>query len=119
MSDTSAQVRKSSGSSPLDKLSRMLRSMSRRWPNTSLLSTTEGFGVRRIDGSFLHIVYSGQWTDADMRDFLALFATWLVADPERLRPLSQTLDGVSLTALRESARSNSLVNSQYSPIRSR
>ena len=112
MANTSAQEPKSSGASPLGKLSRMLRSMSQRWPQTSLLTTTEGFGVRRIDGSYLHIVYSGPWTDADMRDCLALFATWLVADPERLRPARIPLDGVSLTALRESARSSGLQDSQ-------
>lgn len=112
MSDTSAQVQTSSVSSPLAKLSRMLRSMSRRWPNTSLLTTTEGFGVRRIDGSYLHIVYSGRWTDEDMRDLLALFATWLVADPDKLRPPTPTLDGVLLTGLRESAPSNGRQNSR-------
>lgn len=106
MSVTSELERKFSASSPLVKLSRMLRSMSRKWPNTSLLSTTEGFGVRRIDGSYLHIVYSGHWTDEDMRDCLALFATWLVADPARIRPRTATLDGVLLEGLRESARSN-------------
>jgi hypothetical protein len=112
MNATFGQEPKSSGSSPLAKLSRMLRSMSRRWPNTSLVSTMEGFGVRRIDGSYLHIVYSGNWTDADMRDCLALFATWLVADPQRIRPLPTTLDGVSLADLRQSARSNSQLDSQ-------
>lgn len=112
MKDTSELGRKSSVSSPLAKLSRMLRSMSRRWPNTSLLTTMEGFGVRRTDGSYLHIVYSGRWTDEDMRDFLALFVTWLVADPDKLRPPLAHLDGVLLTELRESARSNSRLDSR-------
>lgn len=106
MYDTILQEPTSSASNQLGKLSRMLRSMSRKWPQTSLLVTAEGFGVRRIDGSYLHIVCSGQWTDADMRDFLVLFATWLVADPSKLRPRAETLDGVSLTALRESAPSS-------------
>jgi hypothetical protein len=104
MSDTSEQEPKSSGASPLVKLSRMLRSMSRRWPQTSLLVTAEGFGVRRIDGSYLHIVSSGHWTDEDMRDSLALFATWLVADPAHIRPRGELLDGVLLTGLRGSER---------------
>jgi hypothetical protein len=104
MPDTSRQEPTFSASSPLGKLSRMLRSMSRRFPQTSLLVTTEGFGVRRIDGSYLHIVYSGHWTDADTRDFLALFATWLVADPAKLRPLGLPLDGVLLGGLPESAQ---------------
>ena len=112
MSATSERGRKSSGSSPLGKLSRMLASMSRRWPQTSLLVTWEGFGVRRIDGSYLHVVSSGRWTNEDMRDCLALFATWLVADPDKLRPAATLLDGVSLTGLRESARSNGLRDSE-------
>jgi hypothetical protein len=114
MTDTTELEPKSSASSPLGKLSRMLRSMSRKWPQTSLLRTTEGFGVRRIDGSYLHIVYSGNWSDADIRDFCALFATWLVADPEYLRPLPITLDGVSVADLRQSARWNGPLDSPSS-----
>lgn len=99
MNATFAPVRKSSAATPAAKLSRMLQSMSRRFPQTSLVVTMEGFGVRRIDGSYLHIVCSGRWTDADMRDFLALFATWCAADPRRIRPEDVPLDGVSLREL--------------------
>lgn len=112
MSGTSELVRRSSASSPLAKLSRMLQSMSRKWPRTSLIVTTDGFGASRIDGSSLHIVRNGQWTDADMRDLLALFATWLVADPDRLRPTRIPLDGVLLTDRLESAQSNGPLGSR-------
>jgi hypothetical protein len=93
--DTSALGRKSSGATPLKKLARMLQSMSRRWPKAYLVGTTGGFGVRLGDGTYLHIVTSGDWTSEDMRDFLALFATWLVADPEGLRRADTPLDGRS------------------------
>ena len=112
MNVTSARVRKSSASSQLAKLCRMLRSTSQKWPNTSLLVTAEGFGARRTDGSYLHIVSSGHWTNEDIRDLLALFATWLEADPAKLRPTDTLQDGVSLTALRESARSSLQLDSQ-------
>jgi len=106
MSGTSVQERKSNAANPLSKLCRMLASMSRRWPRTSLWSTTEGFGVSRIDGSYLRIVYNGPWTDEDMRDCLALFAVWLVADPARLRPREQPLAGVIATVERALAHLN-------------
>lgn len=99
MSDTTAQEPRSSGATPLGKLSRMLRSMSRRFPRTHLLVTWEGFGVRLEDGSYLHVVRSGRWTPEDLRDFLALFATWLVADPERLLVNSVPLAGVSVSGI--------------------
>src|SRR5215207_4558309 len=95
MSDTSVQERKLRGSTPLAKLSRMLASMSRRFPRTYLTGTGDGFGVRLADGAFLQVVYSGRWSDADMRDFLALFATWLAVDPDRLRGAGIPLDGAS------------------------
>jgi hypothetical protein len=93
MSDTSAQERKSRDASQLDRLLRMLRSMSRRFPRTRLLTTVDGFGASLADGRSLHIVCNGHWSDADLRDFLALFATWLVTDPRRLRVAGIPLDG--------------------------
>lgn len=80
----------------LKKLSRMLRSMSRRWPNTRLLVTLGDFGVQLDDGRYLHIVRSGNWTAADMRDLLVLFATWLVVEPEKLMRDGELLSGVSV-----------------------
>jgi hypothetical protein len=93
MNDTSVQVRKSPDASQLDKLLRMLRSTSRRFPRTRLLTTVDGFGASLDDGRSLHIVYSGRWSEADLRDFLALFATWLVTDPRRLRVAGIPLAG--------------------------
>lgn len=108
MTDTAKLVRKSPESTALGKLSRMLQSMSRRFPRSYLTGTSGGFGVRLEDGAFLQVVYSGRWTDADMRDFLALFATWLVVDPERLRQPGTPLAGLSAQDSAESRRSNTL-----------
>lgn len=102
MSDTSALEPKSSGVSRASKLLRMLPSMSRRFPKTSLLRTSDGFGVQLADGSYLRIVYSGHWSDADMRDFLVLFATWLVDDPEYLREKVIHLGGAFFEAKQRS-----------------
>lgn len=101
MNDTSGQGRKSAAVDPNAKLFRMLQSMSRRFPNTSLLTTAEGFGVRLRDGRYLHVVSSGLWSDEDTRDFLVLFATWLVADPDRLRNGVPLQHGVSVRGLVE------------------
>jgi len=95
MTDTSEQGPRSSVSPALAKLVRMLRNMSRKWPRTYLVGTMGGFGVRLGDGRYLHIVSSGEWTNEDMRDCLALFVTWLVADPEGLRRADIPLDGFS------------------------
>lgn len=98
MSDTSRQEPKSRDVSHLARLCRMLRSMSRKWPNTFLQTTTDGFGARLEDGRYLRIVYSGRWTDEDIRDYLVLFATWLVADPAALHNVGIPLDGLSVRA---------------------
>lgn len=102
MSDTSEQEPKSKEVVRLEKLSRMLRSMSRRFPRTSLLSTAEGFGVRLDDHRYLHIVCSGSWSDEDMSDWCALFAAWLRVDPATLRDGAPPLSGVSIRGLMES-----------------
>lgn len=101
MPGTTAQERKSRESTRLAKLSRMLQNTLRKWPNTSLISTVGAFGVRLEDGRYLHIVSSGQWTDADIRDLLVLFATWLAVDPDRLRGGATPLDGVSYRGIVE------------------
>lgn len=102
MNDTSAPERKSRGANPLAALSRMLRSTSRNYPNTFLVSTTEGFGVRLADGRSLHVVCNGHWTDQDTRDFLVLFVHFLSADPARIRPRTARLDGVSAEVIERS-----------------
>ena len=106
MSDTTGQERRSLDVSPRGKLLRMLQSMSRRFPRTYLTGTSGGFGVRLEDGSFLQVVYNGHWSDDNMRDFLALFATWLVADPDTLRRPGIPLDGLSAQGSAESRRLN-------------
>jgi len=93
MSDTLRQARKSDGATPLKRLVRMLQSTSRNFPKAYLVGTMGGFGVRLGDGRYLHIVSSGEWTNEDMRDFLVLFATWLVADPDGLRRADTPLGG--------------------------
>lgn len=93
-SDTSAQGLKSSAASPLVKLCRMLRSMLRRYPQARLWNTLDGFGVLLDEQHSMRLSFTGNWTDADMRDCLALFATWLVADPARLHGRGVRLDGV-------------------------
>lgn len=115
MSDTIEPVRKSRDASTLAKLCRMLRSMSRRFPKVYLQTTLDGFGVRLADGSYLRIVYSGKWTDEDIRDFLALFATWLVADPDRLHNTGIPLDGVSATVSARLQQSSTQPNSRLAP----
>ncbi len=85
MDDTSALVLKSSGADPLVKLSRMLRNTLRRWTRARLVTTLDGFGVSLDAHTYVKVSVSGPLTDADLRDLLVLFATWLVADPSRLR----------------------------------
>jgi hypothetical protein len=102
MNGTSERGRRSPDASALVKLSRMLQSMSRRFPRSYLIGTQDAFGVRLEDGTSLHIVCNGRWSDQDIRDFLALFATWLVADPQRLREPGIPLAGVSSMVSAES-----------------
>jgi|SRR3954447_2211427 hypothetical protein len=94
-SDTSEQGRKSSDAQAVSGLIRTLQSMSRRFPQARLIHTAGAFGVQLRDGSYLYITRSGQLTDADVRDFLVLFARWLVVDPDGLRALQPTLGGAS------------------------
>jgi len=100
--DTSVQEPKSSGSTPLAKLCRMLRSTLRKYPRASLLSTAGGFGVSLDEPTFLLVSYVGRWSAEDLRDCLALFATWLVADPERLMHGGESLAGALRRAQAES-----------------
>lgn len=91
---------------PLVKLSRMLRSMLRSYPRAHLYTTKDAFGVWLDAETHMRISYSGHWTDAGMRDCLALFATWCVADPSRLRTYGEPLVGVLRTVQTESAQSS-------------
>jgi hypothetical protein len=63
----------------------MLENTLQRWPAASLTVTEVGFGARLDEQTSLLIASNGPLTDGDMRDLLALFAVWLVADPAMLR----------------------------------
>lgn len=104
--DTFAQVRKSSESAALTKLSRMLRSMLRRFPQARLWTFQAGFGVSLDAQTYVRVSYNGNWSTEDMRDLHALFATWLVADPERLRSIGAPLSGALQGAQREYVQSS-------------
>jgi hypothetical protein len=98
MVDTFEQAPTSRESQRLVKLSRMLRSMSRRYPRSFLRRTTAGFGVSLGDYGSLDIVVNGNLSAEDMRDCLALFATWLAVDPSGILPVAIPLDGASYVA---------------------
>lgn len=95
MTDIAEQGRRSSDAAAVAGLTRTLQSMSRRFPQTRLIHSVGVFGVQLRDGSYLYITRSGSLTDADTRDFLALFARWLVVDPEGLHGLRPSLGGAS------------------------
>jgi hypothetical protein len=99
---TSEQAPRLSGAIQLGKLSRMLQSIVRRYPLARLLPTSDGFGVSLDAQTWIKVSYGGHWTAADTRDFLVLFATWLVADPARLLSDGPMLAGVLQTARAES-----------------
>lgn len=99
MSDTYARALRFKKSSPLARLCRMLRSILRNWPTARLLHGRGGFGAQLDANTLIYIRWTGDLTPADLRDCLALFATWLAADSERLvgEPVEGS-DGVSVMA---------------------
>jgi hypothetical protein len=105
MSETSATEHRSSESSAPAKLVRMLRSIVRRYPLARLQITRDGFGVSLDATTYMRTSYSGHWTDADMRDLHALFATWYVADGAFLTSGGAALAGVLHKVQAESAQS--------------
>lgn len=106
MNETSELAHKSNGATPLVKLCRMLRSTLRRYPQARVWVTRDGFGVSLAEGTFVRVSYSGHWTDADMRDLHALFATWYVADGAFLTGMGRPLVGVLQAVERECAQSS-------------
>lgn len=104
--DTNGRVRKLPDASPLAKLCRMLQSMSRRFPQGRLSRQSGGFGVSLDASTSMLVSFTGRWTAEDMRDCLALFATWCVADPERIMGGGDKLTGVLQTVTRESEQSS-------------
>lgn len=96
MNDTSASERMSSAANRVEKLCRMLRNILQSYPNARLLRGRGAFGAVLGDGTSIWIRYSGGLNARDMRDLLALFATWCVVDPGRLLYGEDgTSDGVS------------------------
>ena len=106
MNETSATEHRSNESLAPAKLVRMLRSIVRRYPQARLQITRDGFGVSLDAQTYMRTSYSGHWTDADMRDLHALFATWYVADGAYLTSGGQRLAGVLQTVDLEFARSS-------------
>jgi hypothetical protein len=102
MSDISGPGHKSKEYAAREKLTRMLRSTLRRFPQARLMTTAGGFGVYLDDATALYVATRGPWSDQDMRDLLALFATWLVADPANIRSGGTTLRGFLQTVEEES-----------------
>lgn len=93
--DTLGQEHRLSDAVQVAKLLRMLRSMSRKYPQGKLARHLDGFGVSLGGGKWLRLRSNGDWTAEDLRDFLALFAVWLVVDAEYLMGGGQRLSGVS------------------------
>lgn len=85
---TSQQGRKLGESLATKTLLRMLRSTLRSYPTAKLVTRKGGFGVSLAEGKSLYISSSGNWSPVEKRDLLALFATWLIADPEGLERAS-------------------------------
>jgi hypothetical protein len=96
-SDTTAREHRSSDVILLAKLSRMLQSTLRRYPNARLTNTPGGFGVSLDGTTYVKVSSRGNLTDADMRDYLVLFATWLAADSGALRSGGTPLAGFIAT----------------------
>jgi hypothetical protein len=111
MSETSATERRSNESSAQGKLVRMLRNIVRRYPLARVQITRDGFGVSLDAATYMRTSYSGDWTDADMRDLHALFATWYVADGAYLTSGGHPLAGVLRAVARESVPSFTQVES--------
>jgi hypothetical protein len=106
----SEQVPMSSAAARVNKLCRMLQSTLRNYPMAKLQRGRGGFGAYLADGTWIRISYSGPLSGQDLRDLLALFATWCAVDPGRLiYDQDVTSDGVSLTAVAELNYSNGQV----------
>lgn len=105
-SDTSTRVLKSNELGPVVKLCRMLRNMLRNWPQARLWTMQDGFGVSLDAQTYMRVSFSGRWNEEDMRDCLALFATWLVAEPGRLVVPGDSLRGALQKAMQGSEQSS-------------
>jgi len=80
----SAQAPTSSAPERLETLCRMLRNTLRSYPTAKLLIGKDAFGASLGEGISIWIHYSGLSNAEALRDLLALFATWCVADPAKI-----------------------------------
>lgn len=81
---TMKQERKLGGYLALGKLSRMLQNTLRNWPLARVVRRKGGYGVSLAEETYLRVSYSSDLTLPQQRDLLALLATLLVADPDKL-----------------------------------
>jgi hypothetical protein len=82
MRDTSAQEPRLPASRDIERLLHMLQSTSGRFPQAQIRAKRGDIGVYFPEGDSLRIRYPSRLTQAELRDFLALFVVWLAADPE-------------------------------------
>jgi hypothetical protein len=107
MSDTSPSVPMSREAIRIGRLCRMLRSTLQSFPNARVHRGREGFGASLGDGTWIWIRSSGHLSGGQLRDLLALFATWCAVDAGFLLYAQDAAsDGVSLTAAEASLQSN-------------
>lgn len=76
------------------KLTGMLQNTLRSFPTMKVQTRRGGFGVFTDDGTYLYVSFSGSLNADQKRDLLALFATWLVVDPEGLDPQTSRQNGL-------------------------
>lgn len=104
MNDMSAQEPRSSDASPRSKLVRMLQNTLRSYPRARLRVGRGAFGASLDADTWIQIHTSGNLTATEVRDLLALFATWCVVDPGRImHAFPDVLDGHSAMELAESS----------------
>lgn len=84
-SDTSAPVRRSKDATQRAKLAAMLRSTLQKYPAARLQRGRGAFGASLGEDRSLRVSFNGALSAADLRDLLALFAVWLVVDPEHIK----------------------------------
>lgn len=83
----------------INKLCRMLRNTLQSFPNARVHRGRDGFGASLGGGTWIWIRSSGHLNAGQLRDLLALFATWCVVDPGFLLHAEDAESGgVSLTA---------------------
>lgn len=107
ISDTLRSAPMSKEAIRIGKLCRMLQSTLQSFPNARVHRGRDGFGASLGDGTWIWIRSSGHLSGGQLRDLLALFATWCAVDAGFLLYAQDAMsDGASLTAVAESLQSN-------------